>query len=225
MKSKEKNAEILNSDKVELNTIKLLKPKFKNDKSLYKSLKKRQTLREFSDKKLSLQMLSNLLWAASGVNRKKGPFDLPGLTASTASDSQEIDIYVAMEEAVYLYNPINRILNTVIEEYLRKLALNKGQQDLECKAPIRLIFVADVEKLEHTKGFQEPGLQNPDVQKSYYFVDTGIIAQNVYLFAASMGLAAWFHNCNKTELSQKLNLRENQILLFSQTIGFPKKEK
>ena len=72
------------------------------------------------------------------------------------------------------------------------------------------IYVADLHRLTHTAGFQEPGLHDPEVQKSYYYVDTGLIAGNVYVFAAAEGLAAWFHNCNKTGLTQKLGLRAEQ---------------
>lgn len=80
--------------------------------------------------------------------------------------------------------------------------------------------MVDIEMLMNTKGFKEPGLNDPEVQKSYYYVDTGIIAGNVYLFAASQGLAAWFHNCNKQALTEKLNLCRDQRVLFGQTVGF-----
>lgn len=92
-------------------------------------------------------------------------------------------------------------------------------------APVRLIYVADINKLANTSGYQEPGLQDPEIQKSYYFIDTGIIAGNVYLFAASQGLASWFHNCNKTILTKKLNLRSDQKVLFGQTVGYEGKKK
>ena len=75
-----------------------------------------------------------------------------------------------------------------------------------------------------TSGYQEPGLQNSEIQKSYYYVDTGLIAGNVYLFAASQGLASWFHNCNKPGLTAKLNLRADQRVLFGHTVGYPVKK-
>jgi hypothetical protein len=68
---------------------------------------------------------------------------------------------------------------------------------------------------------QEPGLKDPEIQKSYYNVATGLIAGNVYLFAASQGLAAWFHNCNKAGLAADLNLRPDQHVLYAQTVGYP----
>jgi nitroreductase len=87
-----------------------------------------------------------------------------------------------------------------------------------------LIYVVDVDRFTHTRGFQERGLQDSEVQRSYYFVDTGLIAGNVYLFAAAEGLAAWFHNCHRTDLARKLGLRPEQRVLFAQSVGYPEKE-
>jgi nitroreductase len=213
-----------NSSLKNLKPIVLLKPETDNGGSVLKALKQRKTVREISNKKLPLQVLSNLVWAACGVNRKKGPFGIPGRTAATASNSQEIDLYVALEEGTYLYNAIHHRLVPVIAGDLRTLTIGQGQATFGDEAPVRLIYVADVNKLSNTSGYREPGLQNPEIQKSYYFVDTGIIAGNVYLFAASQGLASWFHNCNKPGLSAKLNLRADQKILFGQTVGYPVKK-
>jgi hypothetical protein len=207
-----------------LQPIVLLKPKLDNGKSVMKALRQRKTIREISDKKLSLQTLSNLLWAACGVNRKKGPFGTPGRTAATASNSQEIDLYVASQEGTYFYDAFHHRLIPTVAGDLRTLAIGYGQTNFGYKAPVRLIYVADVNKLSNTSGYQEPGLKDPEIQKSYYYVDTGLIAGNVYLFAASQGLASWFHNCNKSGLSAKLNLSVDQRVLFGQTIGYPFKK-
>jgi nitroreductase len=104
---------------------------------------------------------------------------------------------------------------------LRPLAIGRGQRSMVTNAPVQIIYVVDVHRLTHTSGFQEPGLQDPEVQKSYYFVDTGLIAGNVYLFAAAHGLACWFHNCDRTGLARKLKLRAEQRVLFAQTVGYP----
>lgn len=204
-----------------LEPIVLLKPETDNRGSVLKALKQRKTIREISDKKLSLQLLSNILWAACGVNRKTGPFGIPGRTAATASNSQEIDLYVALEKGIYFYDAFHHRLIPVIAGDLRTLAIGHGQATFGDNAPVRLIYIADINKLSNTSGYQEPGLQNPEIQKSYYFVDTGLIAANVYLFAASQGLASWFHNCNKPGLMAKLNLRTDQRILFGHTIGYP----
>ena len=204
--------------------LELPKPTSGRSTSVSKALQQRKTIREISDRKLSMQALSNLLWAACGVNRKKGPFDIPGRTAASASNSQEIDLYVAMVEGIYLYDAYRHRLVRVIAGDLRALAIGPGQADFVAKAPVQLIYVVDINKLTNTSGFQEPGLQDPEVQKSYYFVDTGLIAANVYLFAAAQGLASWFHNCNKSGLAAKLNLRPEQRVLFGQTVGYPAKK-
>jgi nitroreductase len=206
-----------------LKPIKLLKPKFNNGNSVFKSLKQRKTTREISDKKIPLQVLSNLLWAAWGINRKKGPFGIPGRTAASASNSQEIDLYVALQEGIYIYNAVNHRLDPVLAGDLRKLAVGAGQANFVSNAPVQLIYVVDIHRLIHTSGFEEPGLHNPEVQKSYFFVDTGLIAGNVFLFAASQGLATWFHNCNRPALNSILKLRAQHRVLFGQTVGYPAK--
>jgi hypothetical protein len=99
--------------------------------------------------------------------------------------------------------------------------MTPGQSGICACAPVELIYVADIHRLTHMTGFQEPGLHDPDVQRSYYFVDTGLIAGNVYLFAADQGLAAWFHNCDKAGLALSLGLRNDQRVLFAQSVGYP----
>jgi nitroreductase len=165
-------------------------------------------------------MLSNLLWSACGVNRKKGPFGGPGITSASASNSKEIDLYVATEKGVYRYDPAAHGMVPVVAGDLRAMGIGQGQGKAGAEAPVRLIYVVDIDKFSKA-GFQEPGLWDRETQKSYYYVDTGLIAGNVYLFAASQGLAAWFHNCNKAELAARLGLTKDQRVLFGQTIGYP----
>ncbi len=200
----------------------LPKPKLTRGLSLPESLRRRTTIREISDEKLPRQLLSNLLWAACGINRPKGPFGSPGITAASASNSQEVQVYVALEEGAYLFDAKKHRLLPVVSSDLRVMALTPGQKNVTRTAPVQLLYVVDIDRLVHTSGFQEPGLHKPKVQKSYYFVDTGLIAGNVYLFAASQGLAAWFHNCDRKSLEKKLKLRADQRVLFAQTVGYPK---
>ncbi len=203
-----------------LKEISLPKPDQEGGKSVLASLKRRRTDRNITSTKLSPRMLSNLLWAACGINRKTGPFGFPGRTAASASNSQEIELYVALRKGIYLYNPVSHSLLPVVAGDLRSMAIGSGQGKMGEKAPVRLIYVVDIDKFKKA-GFQEPGLWDPETQKAYYYVDTGLIAGNVYLFAASKGLAAWFHNCDKTGLAAQLKLRPTQRVLFGQTIGYP----
>ena len=204
--------------------IDLPRPQLERGKSVLQALQRRKTIREISDKKLSLPILSNLLWAACGVNREKGPFGIPGRTAASASNSQEIDIYVTTEEGIYLYDALHHRLLPVVAGDFRALAIGPSQAGRGAQAPVRLIYVADVDRLVNTWGYQEPGLHDPEIQRSYYYVDTGLIAGNVYLFAASQGLASWFHNCNKSGLAAQLQLRADQHVLFGQTVGYHAKK-
>ena len=200
----------------------LPKPRLGRGRPLRDAFKRRMTSRDISERRLPLRLVSNLLWAACGVNRRKGPFGTPGITAASASNSQEILVFVALQQGAYLFDATQHSLLPVSESDLRELAIGPGQRrSVRMSAPIELVYVVDLDRLVHTKGFQEPGLHDPEVQKSYYFVDTGLIAGNVYLFASSFGLAVWFHNCDRESLAKALNLRPTQRALFAQSVGYP----
>ncbi len=202
-----------------MKSILLPKPTRFRGLSLYEALQRRKTVRYYEDKDISLQTLSNLLWAAFGVNREIGPFGDPGRTAASASNSQEIDIYVLLRGGSYLYDSQQSLLNQVASGDNRRIALGPRQGSNGAEAAVRLIYVANIARFS-TAGYQEPGLYDHETQKAYFYVDTGLIAQNVYLFAASQGLAAWFHNCNKEEAMKLLRLSPTQLPLFGQTVGY-----
>jgi SagB-type dehydrogenase family enzyme len=205
-----------------LRPIELPQPIAERTLSFNETVTQRRTIREIAATPLTLAQLSNLLWVAFGVNRKEGPFGVTGRTAASASNSQEIDVYVALEDGTYLYDAVTHRLNPVAAGDLRSAAINPPQRaSVRSMAPVHLIYVADLHRLTHTIGFKEPGLQDPEIQKSYYYVDCGIIGGNVYLVAAAHGLAAWFHNCDKTTLTKKLALRPEQKVLFAQSVGWP----
>jgi hypothetical protein len=181
----------------------------------------RRTVREIGAPPFGRQLLSNLLYAACGVNRSAGPFGAPGVTAASASNSREIDVYVLLEEGAYRFESRGPALRLVSPLDLRRHAFNPRQPLRADAAPVELVFVVELARLENTEGFDEPGLHDPEVQKSYYFVDTGIIAGNVYLFAAAAQLACWFHNCDRNALTRELGLKSSQRALFAQTLGYP----
>lgn len=203
----------------DLQSIILPEPLFVPSRTIFEALKARHTSRSISDKKISLQILADILWAAQGVNRFQGPFGGPGLTAGSASNSQEICVYVTREDGIYMYEPVSHKLIPVAAGDSRALAIGPGQGSAGANAPVRLIYIVDVERFQNA-GFQEPGLYDSKVQKSYYYVDTGLVAQNVYLASASLGLVSWFHNCNRVALTKKLGLKPHQRALFGHTIGY-----
>jgi len=189
--------------------IELPPPQTDGGMPLMQALKERQSTRAFSDKELSLQTLSDLLWAAAGVNRP----DTGGRTAPTAVNKQEIDIYVALKDGLFLYDAKNNLLVPVLSRDIRAMT---GEQSFVKDAPVDLIFVADHQKMEGMTG----------EQKDFYgATDTGFISENVYLFCASAGLATvvrgWF---NKLTLTKTMKLRPSQTIILAQTVGYPRSE-
>ncbi len=201
----------------ELKPISLPKPEADGGKSVLAALKERRTTRAIAARELPPQMLSNLLWAAFGVNRERGAFGKPGRTAASASNSQEIDLYVALRDGVYLYEATPHRLAPVVAGDLRA----RAGRGAAATAPVNIFYVVDLTRYDTGPGQPDRNIGNPEVQKSYYYVDTGLIAGNVYLFAASQGLAAWFHNCNRDTAARDLKLRPEQRVLFAQTVGYP----
>jgi SagB-type dehydrogenase family enzyme len=192
----------------ELKPIQLPKPQMDGGRPLMQVLKDRKSSREFSLEKLSLQVLSNLLWAASGVNRPESG----RRTAPTAANWQEIDIYLAMAEGLYLYDAKSHLLKPVLAEDIRALA---GRQLFVKDAPLNVIYVADFSRIS----------RGTDEEKEFFSAaDTGFIAQNVYLFCASEGLATVVRaNIDKPTLAKTMKLGPDQKITLSQTVGYPKK--
>lgn len=201
----------------DLQPIILAKPQKDGGKSVLAALQERKTNRNISEKKLPPQVLSNLLWAAFGVNREKASFGKPGRTAASASNSQEIDLYVALPEGVYLYEAVQHCLTPVVAGDFRA---RSGRRSA-ARAPVNIFYVVDRTRYDQGPGQPDRNIGDPEVQKSYYYVATGLIASNVYLFAASQGLAAHFHNCDKQNTAREFKLRPKQSVLFSQTVGYP----
>ena len=207
----------LESGSAELQPIALPEPEKDGGKSILAALQERRTTRSISPEKLPMQVLSNLLWAAFGVNRDSASFGKSGRTAPSASNSQEIDLYVAMPEGVYLYEAVPHRLKPIVAGDFRARAGRRGAST----APVRIFYVVDLTRYDTGPGQPDRSIGNPEVQKSYYYTDTGFIAQNVYLFAASQGLAAWFHNCDKENTVREFGLRPEQRVLFAQSVGYP----
>jgi hypothetical protein len=200
----------------ELQPITLPKPERDGGKSVLAALWERKTVRNIRSDSLPPQMLSNLLWAAFGINREKGSFGKSGRTVPSASNSQEIDLYVALPEGVYLYDAGAHRLNPVVAGDFRA----RSGRGAAATAPVNIFYVVDLARYV-LEGNPDRRINDPEVQKSYYYCASGLIAQSVYLFAASQGLAAWFHNCDKENTVKEFKLRPEQRVLFAQTVGYP----
>lgn len=188
--------------------IKLPAPRVDGGRPLMQCLKDRQSQREFSPDPLPLQVLSDLLWAAYGINRPESG----KRTAPSAVNWQNIDIYVALADGLYLYEPKEHKLIQLLAEDIRGLT---GTQPFIKEAPLNLIYVADLAKIP----------RGTDEDKRFYSAaHTGFISQNVYLFCASEGLATVVRALiNREELAKKMGLRPDQQITLAQTVGYPKK--
>ena len=190
----------------ELKPILLPKPQTEIGRPLMQVLKDRSTAREFSSDKLPPQVLSNLLWAAFGINRP----DSGKRTAPSAMNWQETDIYVATADGLFVYDAKSHQLNPVLRDDVRA---QTGVQPFVKDAPLDLVYVADLAK---TRASADRDL--------YVAADAGFIAQNVYLFCASEGLAVVVRgSVDRAALSKVMRLRPDQRIALAQTVGYPKK--
>ena len=173
---------------------------------LMKALKERKSTREYSDKKLSPQLLSNLLWAAFGINRDDGR-----RTAPSARNFQETEIYAVMKDGAYRYDAGTNMLKLVAAGDFRK---KTGAQAFVATAPLNLVYVADFSKMKGSKADQE----------LYSSADVGFISQNVYLFCASEGLATVVRGwVNRDDCARVLKLDGKKKVVLAQTVGYPGK--
>jgi SagB-type dehydrogenase family enzyme len=187
--------------------IQLPSPQTDIGKPLMQVLKLRQSARAFDTRALPLQELSNLLWAAAGINRP----DVNRRTAPSAMNWQEVDVYVTLAEAAYLYDAKANTLKPIVAKDLREAT---GKQPFVKDAPLNLVYVADVTKMKNA---------NEQDQLLYSAADVGFIAQNVYLYCASQGLAVVVRGLvDRSALAKALSLRPEQKVMFAQTVGYPK---
>ena len=186
----------------ELQEIKLNPPDKARGSAVMKALTDRMSVREFDSKELSLQDLSDLLWAANGINRPDGR-----RTAPTASNRQEIDVYAIRPEGAYYYDAQTHSLKPVAQGDFRT-AVAGGPQDFVLTAPISLVIVIDLEK----QGNQLMGA-----------VDAGIVCQNINIFCAAVGLATVPRaSMDQEELRKILKLSDKYLPVMNNPVGYKK---
>src|SRR5690606_15105410 len=157
-------------------------------------------------------ILANLLWAACGINRPQSG----NRTAPSAHNWQEIDVYVALEEGLYLYNPKTHTLEPVVKSDLRKhtARLPQPSRSSVVGAPLQLIYVSDYAKMRS-------GLGDED-RKFYSATDTAFIGQNVYLYCASEGLYSIIRSFfDSSSLTREMKLKDTQKIILVQAVGYP----
>jgi SagB-type dehydrogenase family enzyme len=192
----------------ELKPIQLPKPQTDGGKPLMQALKERKSTRTFSTEKLSPQTLGNLLWAAFGINRP----ETGQRTAPSAVNWQEIDIYVATADGLYLYVAKGHALKPILTNDIRG---QTGMQPFVKDAPVNLVYAADYARMNRG---------TPEEKTLFSAADTGFIGQNVYLFCASEGLATVVRGMvDRPALAKVMKLRPEQKIILVQTVGYPQK--
>ena len=182
-------------------------PQTEGGKPLMQALKERRTTRSFAEQALPPQVLSNLLWAAWGINRPDGH-----RTAPSARNWQEIDVYVALADGLYVYDARAHGLKRVVA---RDVRAQIGVQPHSREAPLTLVYVADEQKM---------GNADEESRRTYAAADAAFIAQNVYLYCASEGLASVvFAMVDRPAFTQAAGLKPQQRIALAQSVGYPKK--
>jgi len=172
--------------------------------ALMSALKARHSTREYSDRPIPTQTLSDLLWAAYGINRPNGD-----RTAPYWRHIMVIDVYAVMADGVWLYEPKSHSLVPHLNTDLRALT---GTQDFVRGAPLNLVYVAHGERMTGISA---------EERRLYASVDAAFIGQNVYLFCASEGLATVFRGAlDKAALDRAMKLPDQQFVTFAQTVGY-----
>jgi SagB-type dehydrogenase family enzyme len=185
---------------------KLPEPQLTIGKPLMEVLKARKSSRDFKRDSLPVQTMSNLLWAACGINRPEAG----KRTAPTARNKQEIDVYVATAKGVFLYDAKNHSLELILSEDIRAKC---GTQEYVKDVPVNLVFVADYTRMTERTEAENQALS---------WADTGFISQNVYLYCASEGLATVVRALiDRDELAKAMKLRPEQKVTLSQSVGLP----
>jgi len=193
-----------------LNDISLPLPSKSGGKVLMDALNERRSTWDFSSEDITLQQLSDLLWAGCGINRP----DQNKRTAPSARNAQEIEIYVAIPGGLYLYKPGSNILEQIHNRDIRRFC---GTQDFVADAPVNLVFVADMLKLGKKEGDK---ISEADLLYSY--ANTGFISQNIYLYCASEDLGCVVRGLiSRDNLAREMGLRPDQVIILSQTVGVP----
>ncbi len=187
-------------------SIKLPAPSTDSGLSVMQALGKRRSIRSFSKQPLSEQSLSNVLWAAFGVNRPEGA----ERTAPSWRGSKETDVYACTADGVFLYEPKSHVLQRTLGTDIRA---KTSSMVFAGSAPVVLVYAADLSRM--AKASREDQVLNAHV-------DAGIIGQNVYLYCASAGLATVIlGSIDRAGLPRRMGLREGQIVTFAQPVGHP----
>jgi len=184
---------------------KLPEPQTTGGLPLMEAFMNRKTTRTFVDRMLSDQQISDLLWASNGVNREDGK-----RTAPSASNCQEIDVYLFTKHAIYFYDAPTNTLQLIKEGDFRTQA---GNNNFFADAPIALAFVGNYDKMARYA-------DRPEAQDFYSATDVGFVSQNLYLYCASENLSTVVcGNIDRDSIKALLDITNGKVLL-TQPVGY-----
>ncbi len=221
----------------EAQTIKLAEPTKKGGLPVMEALSIRASVGGWSDRELSSQDLSDLLWAANGINRP----DIKKRTASSAMNAQDVDIYVFMKAGVYIYDAANHALDPVVSgDHRAEIRMSpggagpggrpagpppgrpagapagapgSGPGGQGSPAPVNLVLISDTSRF---------GAGTPELKYEWGAIDTGIVSQNIALFCIAKGLGTRPRaSISKDNLRKLLKLKDTQHPFLEHPVGYP----
>jgi nitroreductase len=217
----------------ELASIKLNEPNKKRGSSVMEALSLRASVREWSDKEISVQDLSDLLWAANGINRPESK----KRTAASAMNSQDVDIYVFNKEGVYLYDAVQHSLMPILAgDHRSEIGMPrrggpggpgappgappagappaKPAGGASAPASVHLVLVSDNSRF---------GNGTPELKREWGAIDVGLVSQNIAVFCAGTGMATRPRaSVDKEKVRAMLKLKELQFPVLEHPVGYPK---
>ncbi len=175
--------------------------------TVVEALAQRHSVREYANKELTLQEISNLCWAACGESR-----DNEHITAASAMNRQEVRLYVFTKDGVCEYLAHENVLKPVADGDNRKLVA--GPQDFVKDAPVCLVMVVDYDKF---------GMKEHPHATEMCCVDVGNVSENVNLYCQAVGLATVPRGTMDSEgIVKLLGLTESQVPVLNNPVGWPK---
>jgi hypothetical protein len=194
----------------DLPAIKLNKPDLSRGYPVMKAFSLRASASEFPvPDELNLQDLSDLLWAANGINR----LETGKRTAPTAMNAQDIDIYVCAKSGIYLYDAKNSILEPVAKGDYRKLVADR--QENFANAPMFLVLVSDISRFRSGEDSQ---------RMTWAAEDAAYVSGNIGIFCAATDLITRPRaTMDQKQLQQIMKLKESQHLMLNNPVGYRKK--
>jgi len=192
--------------------LKLLEPQYEMTFPLMKAIQDRRSIRKWKEDEVSLQDLSNILWAAAGQTKEATKKAKSKRTVPSGSNSQEIRLFVLMKDGVYQYDEIEHRLVQRISKDIRSIT---GTQKMMQSAPLGLVLVADLTRFTSTY------YKNKETKQLVAWVDSGYMSQNIYLYCSAAGMSTVALGLvDRDKLSKAMDLKEHEKIVITHVVGY-----